>query len=786
MSQQDWWAWQGTFWREVLSGQTTEPVPVDPDPDDPDQDDDLHDPSSRNVLLVTDTGGLSAGNQALEYLLIADGWNVTVRSFAAEEDYAGMSVVVLSTGNPTGGSSKYLYPPVGIVAVDSWRQLQMGEGLGFATSPLAVDVVQPASPLAAGYSGTFDAYQAAAWLTWKPETDAALQTVVTRSGQPTQRVVFGYEAGSQMPGRYATTRHVGLGYHVDGFAVGLSVQARAQFLAAVRWARDTSYVAVPVPAAPTGLSAAPSDSQVRLSWASTAFASSYTPKRATVTGGPYTDLATAVAATTYTDSTAVNGTPYFYVVSAKSASGQGPNSAEVTATPAVSSSENVAMLATSAEIAMWQSRSTSGPFRVGSDFAPNSPGHWSEMSAAMSLNFASARWDGPATLTSAGAVAREDASGIGNSAPFATRNMAHDMMSAAYAALVTGNTSVAAAIRTEIEYHATRPRLNYANRTLWPYNYYDDTGPLFAHAIWVKDLLLAYDVVKTMGYPSEIAESWFRALADLSDQSVHSNMAAVFPNRKSNSYVLRASFVDQTVWPQTRLANGSAVYYPRILLFYNNRRNNLAGFAGLYGALTGDAFFIAEFKRYMREWVDFGHSVSGSNAGGFGDINRGGSDFPQLGFSYALHALEAVLPAMDALARQGDTAAYDYSNTDGSNAPTWGTNHLKSTETVLNIYMKWIDRTYPAHYDDSGAAGNEFFRIHSRNTGNNREIINDGNILLAANYFDRSDWQNIILRVGTPSGYTSPPQGVGTIQNNRADWRQRFLRSLDANPYGGA
>jgi fibronectin type 3 domain-containing protein len=51
-------------------------------------------------------------------------------------------------------------------------------------------------------------------------------------------------------------------------------------------------------------------------------------KRATVNGGPYTVLASPTT-NTYTDTTPVQGTTYYYVVSAVNATGEGPNSAQV-------------------------------------------------------------------------------------------------------------------------------------------------------------------------------------------------------------------------------------------------------------------------------------------------------------------------------------------------------------------------------------------------------------------------------------------------------------------------
>lgn len=96
---------------------------------------------------------------------------------------------------------------------------------------------------------------------------------------------------------------------------------------------EVSVTPVPPPAAPTGLSATPGNALVNLSWSASAGATSYTVKRAAVTGGPYTDVTTAVTGTTYTDTGRTNGTTYFYVVAAVSASGSSVNSAEASATP---------------------------------------------------------------------------------------------------------------------------------------------------------------------------------------------------------------------------------------------------------------------------------------------------------------------------------------------------------------------------------------------------------------------------------------------------------------------
>lgn len=90
------------------------------------------------------------------------------------------------------------------------------------------------------------------------------------------------------------------------------------------------------PTAPTGLTATAGDNSVALNWADNTEAdlASYNVKCATVSGGAYTTIATGVATSAYTDSTAVNGTTYYYVVSAvDTSSNESANGNEASATP---------------------------------------------------------------------------------------------------------------------------------------------------------------------------------------------------------------------------------------------------------------------------------------------------------------------------------------------------------------------------------------------------------------------------------------------------------------------
>jgi len=95
--------------------------------------------------------------------------------------------------------------------------------------------------------------------------------------------------------------------------------------------------AATAPAAPTELVATAGVNSVALSWTASPGATNYSIKRSTVSGGTpsgtYDTLsAGVVTGTTYTDTTALNGTTYYYVISAV-ATGESPNSTEVSATP---------------------------------------------------------------------------------------------------------------------------------------------------------------------------------------------------------------------------------------------------------------------------------------------------------------------------------------------------------------------------------------------------------------------------------------------------------------------
>lgn len=90
--------------------------------------------------------------------------------------------------------------------------------------------------------------------------------------------------------------------------------------------------ATTAPAAPSGLSAAAGDAQASLAWTASTGATSYSLKRSTTSGGPFTPAA-IVGTTRYTNSSLANGTAYFFVVSAANSGGESADSPQASVRP---------------------------------------------------------------------------------------------------------------------------------------------------------------------------------------------------------------------------------------------------------------------------------------------------------------------------------------------------------------------------------------------------------------------------------------------------------------------
>src|ERR1043165_1103079 len=170
--------------------------------------------------------------------------------------------------------------------------------------------------------------------TWVQKGSVAVSTArgLTASVSGTTVTLYATSGGTGTP-VLTVTDSTGFNGTLAGTATTLIASAGTNKAFRAVAMAPTGGTPVTPPSAPTGLTATAGNAHVALSWTASSGATSYNVKGATVSGGPYSTIATAVTTTSYDDTTAANGTTYFYVVSAVNSGGESASSSEVSATP---------------------------------------------------------------------------------------------------------------------------------------------------------------------------------------------------------------------------------------------------------------------------------------------------------------------------------------------------------------------------------------------------------------------------------------------------------------------
>ncbi len=174
-------------------------------------------------------------------------------------------------------------------------------------------------------------------------------SVGSESGFPTGITSGGFNPAS-ISGTGSSTLTMDTTISTVPWALSLTVTGTSGTIS--HTASSTLLVNMAPPGSPAAIAG---DKQVSLSWGASVEASSYQVKRATIAGGPYENVAcVAATATNYTDTGLIDGTTYYYVVSAAYAGnpnsgGESVNSSEVSATPRASQSPPAAPTALTAK-----------------------------------------------------------------------------------------------------------------------------------------------------------------------------------------------------------------------------------------------------------------------------------------------------------------------------------------------------------------------------------------------------------------------------------------------------
>ena len=209
---------------------------------------------------------------------------------------AGYSIINVGTGNVF--NNQYSGPATDL-AMDNWQQ-----SADYTWQILPANVTAPATPTGVSVASG----DGVATITWNASAGAASYEVLrtTTSGSGYTAIAYSL-AGTSYTDTSVTD---GTAYYYEIVAVNSGGQSAGSAQAAGE----------PI-APPTNLTAASNNGPVTLTWTAPPGATSFNIKRAVISGGPYTTVATGVSGTSYTDSTAINGTTYYYVVSAQDSGG---------------------------------------------------------------------------------------------------------------------------------------------------------------------------------------------------------------------------------------------------------------------------------------------------------------------------------------------------------------------------------------------------------------------------------------------------------------------------------
>jgi hypothetical protein len=117
----------------------------------------------------------------------------------------------------------------------------------------------------------------------------------------------------------------------------------------------TISVPVTTPSAPTNLTATAGDLQVALKWSAVTNATSYNIKRSLTSGGSYNFVGNSTT-TNFVNSSLVNGTLYYFVVTATNSAGESAVSSQVSARPVSAVSTNLTLSVTNQQLQLtWPS-----------------------------------------------------------------------------------------------------------------------------------------------------------------------------------------------------------------------------------------------------------------------------------------------------------------------------------------------------------------------------------------------------------------------------------------------
>jgi fibronectin type 3 domain-containing protein len=304
-----------------------------------------------SATFTNNGGALTNGNLELQVYNGSTVIGGIAPNYNANNIAAGASTTLTFTWTPSTQSPAFTTPGtydiVGLAWSNNYGQEYTQTTVGTVTIQAAATTA-PAAPT--GLTAT--AGNASVGLSWAVSSGATSYSVyrgTTAGGESSTAIATGLTVLAYTDSSVAN----GQIYYYEVAAVN-SVGTSSMSNEA---SATPSSSAPTMPATPTNLKAQAANDSVALTWTSSTNATSFNVYRGTATGMEgTTPLATNITGTTYTDSSATNGTTYYYEVAAVNGAETSGMSNEVSATP--SSSPQFTLTATANPLSIVTNQST--------------------------------------------------------------------------------------------------------------------------------------------------------------------------------------------------------------------------------------------------------------------------------------------------------------------------------------------------------------------------------------------------------------------------------------------
>jgi hypothetical protein len=441
---------------------------------------------------------------------------------------------------------------------------------------------------------------------------------------------------------------------------------------------------------------------------------------------------------------------------------------------------------TAEELAVWQTRMGSGPYRVAGDVSTNSPGDWTRIVADKNTfvaNPAAQRWAG--RTTSPCMTVGVNPGGIVTQTPFA----GVPLVGAAFYSLVAQDATVRTAVINELLAQAALPGVDFTNATRWCQNYGGVTADyIWPTIVWLGRLATGYSYIRHLASAGErtTLDSWFVNAATWAvGENSYELRNNYFPNYESDNYTLGGAAQGYCGEQGPLTHYGGYVTHP-ITTSFNNRRVDSPYLAGVVGAMVGNSPLTARAKKQVKEHLMFGYYADSTPS----EFERW-EDAPTQGWRYAAYTVGVLGLIADMQARMGDAELYNYSTSSGfpcgTNPTTGGP---KSIQTITNHILQYVVPDLIRYgTNQAGQNGQANYRIDTVEDLFGHATVVDVYMAAANRWYQQAAWTARYKRTaGGAPAYPANPAYPGDQL-----WRGPFAKfggmlfqfeGVAVNPYG--